>query len=145
VRGILVDLPATVARADELSASADVADRVEVVGQSFFDPLPAGADVYVLKKVLDDWPDEETVAILRRCSEAAPAGGRVVVLGGVSPEEAARHLSITMMVVGGKTNSLSEFERLAGQAGLEVVAAGRQSSGQFVVECRPAGGERGAE
>jgi 2,7-dihydroxy-5-methyl-1-naphthoate 7-O-methyltransferase len=141
VRGILVDLPATVARAvaraGELSASSGVADRVEVVGQSFFDALPAGADVYLLKKVLDDWPDEETIAILRRCAEAAPVNGRVVVLGGVSPDETARHLSITMLVVGGKTSSLSEFELLAGQAGLEVVAARRQSSGQFVVECRP--------
>ena len=42
-----------------------------VEGQSFFDPLPAGADLYLLKSVLNDWPDEPTVAILRRCAEAA--------------------------------------------------------------------------
>lgn len=138
VRGALVDLPATVARAGELLVDPEVADRAEVVGQSFFDPLPSGADVYLLKKVLNDWPDEDTVAILRRCADAAHPNGRVVVLGGVSPESTARPLSIEMLVAGGKTSSVREFENLAGQAGLEVVAACRQSSGQFVVECRPA-------
>ena len=62
VRGILVDLPGTVARAE---------GDFETVGQSFFDPLPA-ADLIVLKSVLNDWPDEETDAILARAAEAAP-------------------------------------------------------------------------
>src|SRR5437763_9158384 len=88
LRGILVDLPKAVARSAETFAAAGVADRVTAIGQSFFDPLPAGADLYLLKKVLNDWPDRETVAILSRCVEAArrvPSGrGRVVVLGGVS-------------------------------------------------------------
>ncbi len=43
-------------------------DRVTVVGQSFFDPLPAGADLYLLKNVLGDWPDHEAMAILTRCA-----------------------------------------------------------------------------
>jgi hypothetical protein len=43
VRGILVDLPPTVARSAEIFRAAGVAERVTTVGQSFFDPLPAGA------------------------------------------------------------------------------------------------------
>ena len=72
-RGILVDLPGTVARAGEIIESFGVGDRMTAVGQSFFDPLPAGAELYLLKSVLNDWPDEPTVAILRRCAEAAEA------------------------------------------------------------------------
>ena len=75
VRGILVDLPGTVARASEILTGAGVADRVTLAGQSFFDPLPAGADLYLLKSVLNDWPDEATVAILRRCAQAAGSTG----------------------------------------------------------------------
>ena len=130
-RGTLVDLPSTVARAD----LADVADRAEVVGQSFFDPLPAGADLYLLKKVLNDWPDAETVAILRRCREAAGADGRVVVIGGVSPGDAQPSLAIDMLVAGGKTSSTEEFSGLAAQAGLAVAATSQQAAG-FVIECR---------
>ena len=67
--------PVRLTRAAELFASAGVADRVTVSAQSFFDPLPRGADVYLLRKVLNDWPDEEKVAILRRCAEAARPSG----------------------------------------------------------------------
>lgn len=137
VRGTLVDLPGTVSRAGETFVAAGVADRVTTVGQSFFDPLPGGADLYLLKKVLNDWPDRETEAILRRCAEAARPGGRVVVMGGVSTDDARNPLEIDMVVAGGKTNTVTEFRELARRAGLEVVAAGPQASGSFVVECHP--------
>ena len=138
-KGILIDLPGTVARAGEIIDSFGVSSRVTVKGQSFFDPLPAGADLYVLKSVLNDWADEPTVAILRRCAEAARADGTVAILGGVSADETPRSLGIDMLVAGGKTSTLTRFTELARQAGLEVVAARTQSSGRFVVECRPAG------
>ena len=152
-RGILVDLPGTVARAAGVLEGFGVADRVTAIAQSFFDPLPAGADLYVLKGVLNDWPDEPTAAILRRCAQAAAANAAqtppaqalpaqaipaIVILGGVSADEAARQLGIDMLVAGGKTSTLTQFTELARQAGLDVVAAGIQSSGRYVVECRPA-------
>jgi predicted enzyme related to lactoylglutathione lyase len=142
-RGILVDWPGTVARASELLAGAEVADRVILRGQNFFDPLPAGADLYVLKNVLNDWPDQETVAILRNCAQAARPESRIAVLGGVSPDDAPRSLGIDMLVAGGKTATVSQFTDLARQAGLEIAAAGAQASGRFVVECRPAQGPTG--
>ncbi|HEY6295242.1 MAG TPA: methyltransferase [Streptosporangiaceae bacterium] len=140
VRGTLVDFPGTVARAAETLDAAGVAGRVTLAGQSFFDPLPPGADLYVLKNVLNDWPDEPTVAILRRCAEAAGAvappapAGTVIVLGGVSPDEASRPLAIDMLVAGGKTSTVTQFAGLAARAGLEIIAARTQSSGRFVVE-----------
>lgn len=142
VRGVLVDLPRTVARSQEMFQAAGVADRVTVVGQSFFDPLPAG-DLYLLKSVLSDWPDREATAILKRCAEAARGNGaghtakdgRVVVLNGVSMESNPELLM--MVLVGGKHRTLAEFEEIAREAGLEVVVAGRQASRRFVVECRP--------
>src|SRR5262249_37240083 len=115
--------------------------RFTAVGQSFFDPLPTGADLYVLKKVLDDWPDREALAILQRCAEAARPAGRVVILGGVSPDEAGVPSPglLMLVLVGGKHRILTEFRALARAAGLEVQAAGRLPSGRFVVECRAVG------
>src|ERR1035437_3042171 len=107
-------------------------------GQSFFDPLPAGADLYLLKSVLNDWPDEPTVAILRRCAQAARPDSSIVVLGGVSADETPRALDIDMLVAGGKTSTLTQFTELARQAGLDILVAGPQSSGRYLVECRPA-------
>ena len=136
VRGILVDLPGTVARSAEIFQTAGVIDRVTTVGQSFFDPLPGGADVYLLKNVLSDWPDPQAVALLRRCANAARPSGRVVAVRGVS-EEASPEL-LMMVLVGGKARTLESFRELARQAGLEVTAVGRKSSGRMTVECKPA-------
>jgi 2,7-dihydroxy-5-methyl-1-naphthoate 7-O-methyltransferase len=136
VRGVLVDLPRTVARSGEIFEAAGVAQRVTVVGQSFFDPLPAGGDLYLLKSVLVDWPDREAAAILRRCAEAARPAGRVVVLfHGVVPDERPDPALLMMVLVGGKERSLEELRVLARGAGLEVRKSGRQPSGRFVVEC----------
>jgi hypothetical protein len=137
LRGILVDLPRTVARSAATFEASGVADRVTTIGQSFFDPLPVGADLYVLKSVLNDWPDRETAAILRRCAEAARPNGRVVILGGISPDDAPSGLTIETVLLGGKTQPISEFQVLAHNVGLEVYATGRQPSGRYIVECRP--------
>jgi 2,7-dihydroxy-5-methyl-1-naphthoate 7-O-methyltransferase len=137
IHGTLVDLPRTVALSGETFRAAGVAERVTTVEQSFFDQLPAGADLYLLKGILNDWPDREATAILSRCAEAARPNGRVVVLGGVGSDEAPRGLVIEMVLLGGKHRTVAEFRELAREAGLEVLAAERQPSGHFVVECRP--------
>ena len=137
IRGTLLDQPRTVARSGEIFRAAGVTERVTTAGQSFFDPLPAGADLYLLKGILNDFPDREATAILIRCAEAARPNGRVVVLGGVVPDGAPRELTIEMVLLGGKHRSVTEFRELAREAGLELLAAERQSSGYFVVECRP--------
>lgn len=137
--GTLVDLPRTVAGSIETFRAAGVEDRVTVVGQSFFEPLPMGADLYVLSSILNDWPERETVAILTRCAEAArPSAGRVVVKGGVTPDQTSGdHLTVELVLLGGRNVALPEFRELTRQASLEVTVAGQSPSGAYVVECRP--------
>jgi SAM-dependent methyltransferase len=138
IRGTLVDLPRTVARSGETFQAAGVAERVKAVGQSFFDPLPPGADLYLLRGVLNDWPDREAKAIMSRCAEAARPAGRVVILKGVRTDDTPRALAIEMVLVGGKGRTVDQLRVLARQAGLVVSATGRQPSGHSVVECCPA-------
>jgi len=138
IQGILVDFPATVARAHSILQDAGVSERVRTVGQSFFDPLPAGADLYLLKSILNDWPDQEALQILSRCAQAARPGGRLVIMGGVFPDDSiSSSLTPEMILLGGKSRTLTEFQELATQAGLQVQAAGQLPSGRFAVECRP--------
>ncbi|MDQ1472188.1 MAG: 2,7-dihydroxy-5-methyl-naphthoate 7-O-methyltransferase [Bryobacterales bacterium] len=137
VCGTLVDQPQTVARSPEVFEAAGVTHRVTTVGQSFFDTLPHGGDVYVLKNVLDDWPDSEATAILKRCAEAARPNGRVVVFTGAGPGEDASPGLLMLVLVGGKERTFDEFRALADEAGLIVSAVGQQKSGRVLVECRP--------
>jgi hypothetical protein len=108
LKATLVDLPGTVERAD---------GPFEKVGQSVFDPLPH-ADLYILKSILNDWPDEATDAIL---TNVARAKTRAVVIGGVAPDDAPRRLDIEMVLLGGRTDTLSEFRERAARAGFAVV------------------------
>lgn len=139
LQGILIDQPDTVGRSAEIFQSAGVSSRVTAVGQSFFDPLSAGADLYLLRGIINDWPDRESEIILRNCATAAAqSNGRVVILKSVHPDGTPKDLRIEMVLLGGKPRSVSEFTPLARQAGLEIVSAGQQPD-YFVVECRPAG------
>jgi SAM-dependent methyltransferase len=138
LHGVLVDLPGPAEQAAATFAAAGVQDRVTISAQSFFDPLPAGADVYLLRSVLADWPEREAAAILRRCAEAARPAGRVVVLGGVTPGPAATDDLLMLVLLGGKERTLPEFRELARSAGLEVVRTGLTGGGRYAVECRPA-------
>ena len=137
VRGILVDLPRTVARSAEIFQAAGVEDRVETVGQSFFDPLPPGGDLYLLKNVLSDWPDREATAILKRCADAARPSGRVVFFTGVGPGEEAPTELLMLVLVGGRGRTLDEFRVMAREAGMEITSVGRQPSGRKIAEGRP--------
>src|SRR5581483_9221090 len=121
VRGTLVDLPRAIAKSAEVFRAAGVEDRVIAVAQSFFDPLPAGADVYVLSKVLGDWPDREATAILKRCADAARPDGRVVFFTSHASDgdEAAPEL-LMLVLVGGRGRTLKELHELARQAGMDV-------------------------
>src|SRR5262249_46294022 len=117
VCGILVDLPRTIARSGAVFGAAGVSSRVTTSGQSFFEALPGGADVYLLKSVLCDWPDHDAKTILRRCAEAAGPKSRVVIVNGVTPEERASPNLLMLILVGGKDRTLEEFKVLAAESG----------------------------
>ncbi len=139
IQGTLVDFPATVDRAEALLQAAGVRERVRIVGQRFFDPLPVGADLYLLKSILNDWPDREALLILSRCAQAARPNGRIVIMGGVMPDDSVPSLlTPEIVLLGGKQRPLTEFQDLARQARLTVQIAGLLPSGSFAVECRPA-------
>jgi SAM-dependent methyltransferase len=138
IHGTLVDQPRTIARSAAVFREAGVEDRVRTAGQSFFDALPLGADLYLLKNVLSDWPDAEACAILKRCAEAAkPSNGRVVFLTNSGPGAQADPELLMMVLVGGRGRTIEEFRSLTQQAGLEISKVSRIPSGRFAVECRP--------
>ncbi|WP_409493633.1 methyltransferase [Amycolatopsis sp. cmx-11-12] len=123
LRGTLVDLPGPAANARERFAENGQAHRVDVVPGSFFDPLPAGADAYVLSAIIHDWDDEPSVAILKRCAEAAGDDGVVLLVEAIGSDGETPNTGMDLRMLiynGGKERGLSELAELARRAGLRV-------------------------
>lgn len=138
--GTLLDLEAPAAAAGRDFADAGLQDRCRAVVGSFFDPLPAGGDVYLLSNVLLNWPDDRAAEILRRCAEAVPPGGRVMVIEGLLDVQTDQtDLDLRMLVyLGGRMRTTEQLRALAADAGLalrRVVGLGPVRS---LVELTPA-------
>ncbi len=141
-RGILVELPGPAERAVRNLETAGVADRVEIVEGSAFDPLPPGGGVYVLGHVLHDWPDAEATTILGRAVEAAGAAGRIVVAEHVvdtdAPTPVQTYMDLLMRnLFGAQERSLPEWERLAGRVGARVIAVHPCDGTRSLLELAP--------
>ncbi|MGV3633333.1 MAG: methyltransferase [Pseudorhodoplanes sp.] len=76
----LFDLPAVARRAEFRFAREDLAGRAAAFGGNFAsDPLPRGADIVTLVRVLHDHDDAVVMAILRAAREALADGGTVLI------------------------------------------------------------------
>ncbi|MEV5985409.1 methyltransferase [Streptomyces sp. NPDC052051] len=145
VVGTLVDRPAAAEQARKLLEDAGVADRAEVVAGDFFQPLPPGADAYVLKAVLHDWADDDAVRILGRIRDALAGRpkGRLLIceflVGPANRWDRGKLLDLDMMLrFGGRERDEEQWRTLLATAGLELVndpVPGRWA----VLECRPVG------
>jgi C-methyltransferase len=67
---------------------------VELQEGSFFDSVPTGGDMYVLKMILHDWSDDTAVEILQSVRSAAEVGTRVLVIDRVIPDHDREFFSL---------------------------------------------------
>jgi hypothetical protein len=137
IRGHLVDLDPTATDANRTFRAHQVADRAQTTVRSFFDPLPAGADAYLLCDILHDWDDEQAHLILDRCVEALPPAGRILVVEPVGGQHAATEFDLAMLVIfGGRERTVDEFRALAAVHGLVLESVTDLSDGRCLLELR---------
>jgi len=147
LRGTVFDQPHVAERARAQVEHAGLADRCEIVGGSFFERVPPGADAYMLKHVIHDWDDERAAAILRCCRDAMGADGTLLIVEGVYPERIDRSLEsagaaandVNMLVcTGGRQRSEEEFRTLLGAAGFRLSRVVPTLARVGIIEGRPA-------
>ncbi|MBX3027418.1 hypothetical protein KF840_21175 [bacterium] len=129
LRGTVFDLAHCAEGAAGLAGEAGVGDRCGFASGSFFDSVPPGADVYLLKSVIHDWDDERSRAILRACRAALRPGARLLLIEVVVPERpgtapldqmiAGTDLNMLVMT-GGRERTEAEYRALCEAAGLRV-------------------------
>jgi SAM-dependent methyltransferase len=124
VHGVLVDRPEAVKRASERLAAAGLAARAQCRVGDFFAEVPAGADAYLLSRVIHDWDDSDARDILARCREAMAPGARLLLVEAIVPElavdgpEAIRMDVHMLMLFGARERTEAEYRALLDSAGL---------------------------
>jgi hypothetical protein len=140
LRGIVVDMEATRAGAEEYIASQGLQDRCAFQSGNFFEAVPAGGDLYTMKWILHDWNDERAAAILRTVHAAMPAHAKLALFEAVVPEDdsianSARMMDMNMMVVcGGKERSEEDWRALLDANGFRLDRIVPTPTPNFVIE-----------
>ncbi len=125
LRGILYDLPQVAERARASLQAASLADRCQVMGGSFFESVPKGADAYLMRHIIHDWDDEKSKTILKNVHAALGDGGRLLVVEGViapgNQPSFSKLLDLTMLTIpGGKERTEDEFRKLYEASGFQL-------------------------
>lgn len=133
--GTVFETEAGVARARETIAVSGLDGRCRAVAGDFFTEVPEGADLYFIKNVVLNWNDEPAVTILRRCREAMPGHGRLLiaepVLPGLANADTLNRAAVEnpyltdlhmLVTLGGRERTGAEYTALLARAGLRVTA-----------------------
>jgi demethylspheroidene O-methyltransferase len=120
----LFDLPAVAARARTRLANAGFGDRSVCHGGNFHtDPLPTGADVCSLVRVLLDHDDASVMRLLQRVRATLPRGGTLIIAEALAGARGAEtvgdaYFSFYLLAMGkGRARRASELQLMLQQAG----------------------------
>jgi hypothetical protein len=143
MKGILFDMPGVAGRARSTLQAAGLADRCQVVGGSFFESVPGGADAYLLRHIIHDWDDERSTCILRNIHRVLGDGGRLLVVESVIPAGNdpcfGKLLDLTMLVIpGGQERTREEYEQLFASSGFRLTRIVPTKAEVSVIEGRKA-------
>jgi demethylspheroidene O-methyltransferase len=119
----LFDLPAVAERARARLDAAGLTGRARIFGGDFLkDPLPQGADVISLVRIVHDHDDVSALALLRNVRRALPQGGALVIIEAISGEKGVEPLDAyygfyTLAMGRGEPRTFEEIGALLRAAG----------------------------
>ncbi|KAK9150276.1 hypothetical protein Syun_008585 [Stephania yunnanensis] len=136
----VLDLPHVV-------ASCKGTENLEFVAGDMFQAIPS-ADALLLKGILHDWNDEDSLKILKRCREAigsSEKGGKLIILDIMMDSKATREIAelqlffdmLMMVNTNGIERSEREWEKLFNEAGFTSYKITSISSFRTVIEAFP--------
>jgi hypothetical protein len=123
--GTLFDQSDVVAGAKAVLVERGVIDRCNIVGGSFFEAVPEGADAYLMRVVIHDWEDDEAIAILKVCRRAMRETAKLLLIerlvGPPNEMPATKFSDLNMLVSpGGRERTREGFSDLLAKSGFEL-------------------------
>jgi ubiquinone/menaquinone biosynthesis C-methylase UbiE len=145
MRGVVVDLPRVAARAKARIAAAGMADRCEFISGDAFQNVPTGGDAYILSRVIHNWNDQRSVALLGSCSQAMSPNAKLLLIERHLPArvvQSARSRTVAvsdlgmMVMTGGCERTETQYRALLAAAGFTLTKITPTESGICVMEGR---------
>lgn len=138
--GTLVNLPHVIESVHR-DRFHDLGKRLQFAPGDFFDSVPNGADLYILKDILHDWNDDRALQILETCQRAMRANSTLLVIEYVvCPPNlhcGGKIVDIQMMVrTGGRNRTQEEFRDLFGRSGFAGFQLLRSGTGPDLLAVR---------
>ncbi|EGC36938.1 hypothetical protein DICPUDRAFT_54298 [Dictyostelium purpureum] len=98
--------------------------RLEHVSGSFFESVPAG-DSYILRQIIHDWSDEDSVKIINTISNSMKPGGKLYIFDYVIDNNNYQHDSLYFDMkmyhfFHGQERTESQFRKLLDQCGFKI-------------------------
>nr|AAU20768.1 3'-hydroxy-N-methyl-(S)-coclaurine 4'-O-methyltransferase [Thalictrum flavum subsp. glaucum] len=119
--------------------------NIERIGGDMFKGMPS-AQAILLKLILHDWNDEDSIKILKQCRKAVPKdGGKVIIVDVALDEDSDHELSSTRLILdidmlvntGGKERTKEDWEKLVKCAGFSGCKIRHIAAIQSVIEVFP--------
>jgi O-methyltransferase domain len=125
LKGILFDLGHVAGRARASMQALGLSERCSIREGSFFEAVPPGADAYLMRHIIHDWTDEQSVLILGNCRKVVPPHGRILLVEFALPSanQAALGKDADMIMLafpGGMERTEEEYRTLFAQAGFQL-------------------------
>ncbi len=122
--GTILERADVVPRAEAALAQRGLSSRCRVIEGDFFNIVPE-ADLYILKSIVHDWDDQQSIKILSNCARALRPNGRVMLIEWVVTEHgkpgAAALSDLNMLVLlPGRERTANQFGRLFRASGLRL-------------------------
>lgn len=125
IKGTLFDLPYMEEPAKEFLSMQGVGDRCRFVSGDFFESVPEGGDLHIIKWIIHDWNDEQAIEILSNCRKSIEPDGKVVLVeqvlaDGNAPCHGKSMDMLMLLMEQGRERKLEEFAEIFDAAGLRL-------------------------
>ncbi len=126
-RGTVYDIEHVVRRTRLSVQNTSLETRIDGIAGNFFEFVPPGGDLYILKIVLCDWQDSDATRILSSIRRAIGKGKRLLIVDAVLPSVNtpcfARLSDINMLLMtGGRERNEADFRGLLNISGFTMVS-----------------------